>query len=80
MKNKMLTLSEAAKYLGLHPKTMQRLDKRGVIKAHRTITNRRCYSFAKLKDLKKEWNEITIKSVIRDIEKIIRRNYGRVEP
>src|SRR5580658_3281505 len=34
-------LSDAAKYLGRHPKTLQRMDRRGVLPAHRTSTGRR---------------------------------------
>ena len=35
------TTGEAAAYLGRHPKTLQELDRRGVLPAKRTVTNRR---------------------------------------
>jgi excisionase family DNA binding protein len=41
-------LSEAAKYLGPHPKTLQRMDRRGVLPAHRTSTGRRYWDRAAL--------------------------------
>jgi predicted site-specific integrase-resolvase len=39
-----LTLKQAAEYLGRHPKTLQRLDKEGLLKAGRTQTDRRWYA------------------------------------
>jgi excisionase family DNA binding protein len=39
-----LTTGEAAKYLGFHPKTVQILDRRGVLHSNRTTTNRRMFS------------------------------------
>lgn len=40
---KIYKLSEAAKFLNLHPQTLQRLDREGTLKARRTKTNRRYY-------------------------------------
>lgn len=36
-----LTTGEAAKYIGRHPKTLQDMDRRGILHARRTSTNRR---------------------------------------
>jgi putative resolvase len=36
-----LTLGEAAKYIGRHPKTLQAMDRSGILRAKRTSTNRR---------------------------------------
>jgi putative resolvase len=36
-----LTLGEAAKYIARHPKTLQAMDRSGVLRAKRTSTNRR---------------------------------------
>lgn len=48
MNTEVLTLSEAGKYLGYHPKYLQQLDREGVLKASRTATNRRYYSKSQL--------------------------------
>lgn len=37
-------LGEAAKYIGRHPKTLEKYDKKGILKAYRTKTNRRYYT------------------------------------
>jgi putative resolvase len=42
--NKIYKLSEAAKYLDIYPKTLQRWDRDGWLVAHRTQTNRRYYT------------------------------------
>jgi putative resolvase len=39
--HKGLTLREAAKYIGRHPKTLQAMDRSGILRAKRTSTNRR---------------------------------------
>mgnify|MGYP003989757009 CR=1 FL=1 len=41
MNHKGLPTGEAAKYISRHPKTLQRMDRAGVLPAHRTITGRR---------------------------------------
>ena len=38
-------LGEFARLIGVHPKTLQRYDRFGIIKAHRTPTNRRYYTY-----------------------------------
>lgn len=43
-------LGEAAKYIRRHPKTLERYDNEGVLKAHRTKTNRRYYTQSQLDD------------------------------
>lgn len=43
-------LGEAAKYIRRHPKTLERYDNEGVLKAHRTKTNRRYYTQHQLDD------------------------------
>lgn len=40
----MLKISEAAKILNVHIKTLQRWDRVGILKAKRTPTNRRYYT------------------------------------
>ena len=41
-------LGEAAKYIGRHPKTLEKYDKKGILKAYRTKTNRRYYTQSQL--------------------------------
>jgi len=36
-----LTTGRAAEYIGRHPKTLQALDRKGILPAHRTATNKR---------------------------------------
>lgn len=45
---KQYKLGEAAKYIRRHPKTLERYDNEGVLKAHRTKTNRRYYTQSQL--------------------------------
>lgn len=47
---KQYKLGEAAKYIRRHPKTLERYDNEGVLKAHRTKTNRRYYTQSQLDD------------------------------
>ena len=42
--NKMFKLNEAAQYLNVHPKTLQKWDRTKKLVAHRTKTNRRYYT------------------------------------
>ena len=42
-KNIVMTLGRAATYLGYSPKSLQKLDREGVLIAHRTATDRRYY-------------------------------------
>ena len=37
-------IGDAAKYIGYKPNTLQRWDREGKLKAHRTPTNRRYYT------------------------------------
>ena len=73
------TLSEAAKLLSLHPKTLQRLDKKGELKARRTPTNRRYYymvdliEFTRLKALEAK------KDLVDEILEAVGRYHARVE-
>ena len=46
---KIYNISKAAKILGYSVKTLQRLDRQGILKAKRTITNRRYYTEEQLK-------------------------------
>ena len=46
-----LTISVAAKLLGLHPRTVMLYEKSGFLSPHRTTTNRRMYSVKDLDDL-----------------------------
>lgn len=50
MEEKRYVLGEAAKYIHRHPKTVEKYDKTGVLKAHRTKTNRRYYLQSQLDD------------------------------
>lgn len=45
---KTLNVTEAARYVGRSVKTLQRLDRAGLLVAHRTATNRRYYSQSEL--------------------------------
>jgi DNA-binding transcriptional MerR regulator len=52
---KIYKIKEAAKLLGYSVKTLQRLDREGILKANRTVTNRRYYTEKQLlKFLKKD--------------------------
>lgn len=42
--NNIYKLGEFAKLINVHEKTLQRLDRQGVLVAYRTITNRRYYT------------------------------------
>lgn len=46
-----LTISVAAKLLGLHPRTIMLYERSGFLSPHRTSTNRRMYSINDLDDL-----------------------------
>ena len=46
-----LTISVAAKLLGLHTRTLMLYEKVGLITPHRTTTNRRLYSISNLNEL-----------------------------
>jgi len=46
---KIYNISKAAKILGYSVKTLQRLDRQGILKAKRTITNRRYYTEEQLR-------------------------------
>jgi len=76
MDNDALTLSEAARYLGFHPKTLQRLDRKGELKAHRTLTNRRIYFLANLKNFQNKRQSQAEKRLSDKITTIIRRHRG----
>lgn len=51
MEKQILKVGEAAKILGVTVRTMQRWDKKGILKARRTITNKRYYL---LEDIQKK--------------------------
>jgi len=46
-----LTISVAAKLLGLHPRTIMLYERSGFLSPHRTNTNRRMFSVSDLDDL-----------------------------
>ncbi|OGH19803.1 MAG: hypothetical protein A3D74_02485 [Candidatus Levybacteria bacterium RIFCSPHIGHO2_02_FULL_37_13] len=50
-KQPILTISVAAKLLGLHPRTVMLYERSGFLSPHRTNTNRRMYSIQDLNDL-----------------------------
>lgn len=47
---KFYKLGEAAKYIGCHPKTLEKYDREGTLVAYRTKTNRRYYTKEQLDD------------------------------
>jgi len=75
MNSKMLTLSEAAEHLGVHPKTLQRLDRTGELRAARTITSRRVYSIAALDKFQKKRTMTRADELASKIIKVVRRHY-----
>lgn len=66
---KIYKLGQAAKYLGYHPKTLEKYDKAGTLVAHRTQTNRRYYTQQQLDDFLNKKAPTTNKLVVA---------YGRV--
>lgn len=48
--SKFYKLGEAAKYIGCHPKTLEKYDRDGTLVAYRTKTNRRYYTKEQLDD------------------------------
>ena len=48
---------EFARILGVSVKTLQRWDRDGTLKAHRTLTNRRYYTFDQFKDVSKDQHQ-----------------------
>lgn len=79
MEEKRFTLSEAAKILGLHPKTLQRMDLKGVLKAHRTLTNRRYYLQNDLVEFKRSRALEAKRDLVDDILEAVGRYHARVE-
>lgn len=79
MEQKELTLSEAAKALGVHPKTLQRMDRKGVLKAKRTPTNRRYYSLSDLAEFNRLKALGAKKDLVDDILAAVGRYHVRVE-
>lgn len=68
----MLTLAEASKYLSLHPKTLQRLDRLGILKASRTPSNRREYPPMAIQAFKEEqWDKFE-KKVYKVVDSILK--------
>lgn len=74
-----LTLSEAAHVLKLHPKTLQRLDRKGELKARRTPTNRRYYLMSDLISYKKERSLEAKMGLVDDIMNAVGRYHARME-
>ena len=66
---KIYKLGQAAKYLGYHPKTLEKYDVNGTLVAHRTKTNRRYYTQEQLDNFLNKQKPITNKLKIA---------YGRV--
>lgn len=48
--NKKYKLGQFAKMIGVHPKTLQRYDRQGILKAYRTDTNTRYYTYKQYLD------------------------------
>lgn len=59
-------LGEAAKYIGRHPKTLEKYDNKGILKAYRTKTDRRYYTKKQLDDFlnKDTANDDTNKKIV----------------
>ena len=76
MKDKMLTLSGAANYLGIHPKTLQKMDRDGRLKARRTDTNRRYYIKSELKKIKDKMDADKADRFTADVLKLVEKHYG----
>lgn len=79
MKTQTLTLSEAARFLNIHPKTLQRMDRKGVLKAKRTLTNRRFYMMSDLIEYKRLKALDAKKDLVDDILEAVGRYHARVE-
>ncbi|HUW47264.1 MAG TPA: MerR family transcriptional regulator [Patescibacteria group bacterium] len=79
MKDKKFTLSEASNLLGLHPKTLQRMDRKGVLKAERTLTNRRCYNMQDIIEFKRMRVLEVKKNLVDDILEAVGRYHARME-
>lgn len=79
MDKKRLTLSQAAKYVGVHPKTLQRLDRECVLKAKRTSTNRRYYTLQDMKNFKENRKSHAKKVLIKEITQAVEKYNGRME-
>lgn len=79
MKKNQLTLSEAAKATGLHPKTLQRLDREGVFKAKRTCTNRRYYTYKDIETLRSKRAKVAKAQLAKEIVDAVGRYHARVE-
>ena len=73
------TLSEAAKLVGVHPKTLQRLDRKGVLNARRTLTNRRYYYMVDILEFKRMQVLEAKRILVDDILDAVGRYHGRVE-
>ena len=65
--------------LGLHPKTLQRMDRQGVLKAKRTLTNRRYYEVIDLAEFKMSKSLEAKRDLVDDILTAVGRYHGRVE-
>ena len=79
MKERQFTLSEAAKIVGVHPKTLQRLDREGVYKANRTSTNRRYYTDGDILYMKAHRIDAAKVTLSKDIIAAVGRYHARVE-
>jgi len=79
MEEKAFTLSGASKLLGLHPKTLQRMDRTGVFKAERTLTNRRVYNLSNIIEFKRIRSLEAKKNLVDDVLDAVGRYHGRVE-
>jgi len=80
MERTSLTLSEASELLNLHPKTLQRMDREGVLKADRTHTNRRIYNMRDVMEFKRLRSLEAKKNLVDDILEAVGRYHERVEP
>ena len=64
MTHKGLTLSEAANYVSRHPKTLQAWDRREILKAGRTYTNRRYWTKQQLDEFLGKTSVVCFKKIV----------------
>jgi len=77
MKDARLTLSGAANFLGIHPKTMQKMDRTGKLKACRTSTNRRYYLKSELQKIRSKMDSEKTDHFTADILRLVKKYYRR---
>jgi len=75
MKDSKLTLSKASHFLNIHPKTLQKMDRDGRLKAFRTKTNRRYYLKSQLQKIKDKIDKERDVKFLYNILKLVKKYY-----